>query len=229
MSTLLSSVITQLRAVLRDPAGQNLTEYSDAQLLYYISEGFRDAQTELSLVDQDFFETNHTFTLTAGQKAYPVPSDFRALTWLKRIDLSPEDDILEVESEKEFRDLEKITGASATARGAMKYRLKGNYIHIVPIPASTIANAGLLTYEKAIVPDDGGWTTSTTTLNAEFPDNWLNYAIWQAAAYACHQDEENPGYYSLTADKKLGRLKSGYTDRDKGPRHVKDPYGLLEE
>ena len=52
MSTLLSSIVTQIRNVLRDPAAQNLTEYTEAQLLFYLGEGFRDAQTELSLVDQ---------------------------------------------------------------------------------------------------------------------------------------------------------------------------------
>jgi len=228
MSILLSSIVTQIRNVLRDPAAQNLTEYTEAQLLFYLGEGFRDAQTELSLVDQDFFETNYTFNFTSGQKAYPVPADFRALTWLKRIDLSPEDDIVEVETEQEFRNLEKITGSPATARGSLKYRLKGNYIHIVPVIASTVASAAVMTYEKAIVPEDG-WTTSAVSLDTELPANWTNYAIWQAAAYACHQDEENPGYFSQTADKKLGRLKNGYADRDKGPRYVKDPYGLLED
>jgi len=224
---LVSDVLDRLRTVLRDPSGNNVNEYTDAELIDYASEGFRDSQRECDMAgDIHWFETDYTFTLTSGQKAYPMPEDFKRFIWLKRVDLSPEDDIIEIQNEVEFRQMEKIAGSASPPRGGLFYRLKGANIHIVPVVAGTIASAAVLSYIKNIVPV-GGWTTSTTTIDTEMPDDWIDYGVWRAAAYATHQDENDPGYFWNTAEFKLTRLKPDYAERRKGPRFVQDPFNNL--
>ena len=135
-----STIATPLRSLLRDEAGQTTNEWSDTELLGYITDGVLEATAEISLVGAGYNFTSVTFNMTAGLSYYTPASDLRKVVNLTRVDSAPDDDIPATTWEGAL-DLDLITGSSPPGRGTLRYIHAGSDIWIKPIPQSTIASA----------------------------------------------------------------------------------------
>lgn len=208
----ISSIVTPLRSLLRDEAGQTTNEWSDTELLGYITDGVLETTDELSLTGAGFNFTTVTFNMTAGLSYYTPASDLLKVVKLSRVDSPPDDDVPPTTWEAGI-DLDQITGSAPPGRGTLRYIHAGDNIWIKPVPQSTIASAFRMLYEQKLVPD-GGYTTTSTSLT--LPDGWLRFTIYASACYALLQDEQNPGTVYQTKEMILKRLIKSYRNRTKG-------------
>lgn len=207
----IASIMTPLRALLRDNAGQTNNEWTDSVLLGYITDGVLETQRELSLADADYFLTVVTFSLSSGVETYTPATDIRKVVKIQRVDQPPPQDIPLI-TWVETLALDQWASDSGGPTSTF-YMFTGDDIRIFPRPGSTVANAVRLTYEKRIVPA-GGYTTTSTTVN--LPDDWIRFAIYASACYALLQDEENPDTVYRYKTMLLQRIRTDYRDRMKG-------------
>lgn len=204
-----ASIVTPLRALLRDNAGQTNNQWTDSILLGYITDGVQEARRELSLVDADYFLTIVTFSLTANQQAYAPATDIRKIVKIQRIDSGTP----VVVNPITFEDSLAIDQIAGDATGDTFYMFTGTEVRIFPTPPSNVSDAIRLLYEKEIVPA-GGFTTSSTTV--DLPDDWIRFAIYASACNAVLQDEQNPGVLYTAKSQMLRRMRVDYRDRQKG-------------
>lgn len=208
----ISQITTPLRSLLRDEAGQTTNEWSDTELLGYVTDGVLEMTAEASLVGAGYFLTTVTFNMTSGLSYYSPATDIRKVVKLSRVDISPVDDVPPTTWEAGL-ELDEITGASPPARGSLRYIHAGDDLWVKPVPQSTVASAFRLLYEKKLVPD-GGFTTTNATITV--PDDWFRFTIYASACYALLQDEQNPGTVFQTKEMILRRLIKDYRNRTKG-------------
>lgn len=207
----IASILTPLRSLLRDKSDQVNNEWTDTELLGYITDGVLETQRELSLADADYFLTVVTFNITANQEIYTPATDIRKVVKIQRIDQPPPQDIPLI-TWVETLALDQWAWNAAGPNGTF-YIFSGENIRLFPLPSTTIANAVKLTYEKRIVPA-GGYTTTSTTLS--LPDDWIRFAIYASACFALLQDEENPDTVYRYKTMLLQRIRTDYRDRMKG-------------
>lgn len=207
----ISSIMTPLRALLRDNAGQTNNEWTDSVLLGYITDGVMEAQRELSLADADYFLTVVTFNITSGQEIYTPATDIRKVIKIQRVDQPPPQDIPLI-TWVETLALDQWA-ASSSGPNSTFYIFSGDDIRLFPLPNTNIANAVRLTYEKRIVPA-GGYTTTSTTVT--LPDDWIRFVVYASACYALLQDEENPDTVYRYKTMLLNRIRTDFRDRMKG-------------
>ena len=211
-STTVQTIVTPLRSLLRDEAGQTTNEWSDTELLGYITDGVLEACGELSLTAAGYFMATVTFNMTNGLSVYSPATDLQKVVKLTRVDSAPDDDVPPTNWEAAL-PLDEITGSAPPGRGSLRYIHAGDDIYIRPIPQATISSAFRMLYEKKVVPDTG-YTTTTTTVT--LPDDWLRFTVYASACYALLQDEQNPGTVFQTKEMILRRLVKNYRNRLKG-------------
>lgn len=207
----IASILTPLRSLLRDKAGQTNNEWTDTELLGYITDGVMETQRELSLADADYFLTVVTFNITSGLEIYTPATDLRKVVKIQRVDQTPPQDIPLI-TWVETLALDQWAAGSGGPMSTF-YLFTGDDIRLFPRPGTTIANAVRLTYEKKIVPG-GGYTTTSTSVN--LPDDWIRFAIYASACMALLQDEENPDTVYRYKTMLLQRIRTDYRDRMKG-------------
>lgn len=206
-----ASIVTPLRALLRDNSTFSNYEWTDSVLLGYVTDGVQEARRELSMADADYFLTVGTFSLTNGQESYTPFTDIRKIVKIQRVDLSPPQVVQPVTFEDTLA-LDQIT-TDPSASWQTYYLFTGTDIRIFPKPVSNISNAIRVLYEQEIVPS-GGYTTTSTSIS--LPDDWIRFAIYAAAATALLQDEQNPGAIYNLKENLRRRLTVDYRDRQKG-------------
>lgn len=218
-----ANVLTRLRGLLRDPADAIVPEFSTLELLGYIEDAVRDAQTVLKAIDQNYGIAEVDFDLSEGQQVY-TPDDMvteddppiKAPIVLYRMDLGtrPDEVPLIQGGFDEFKRWE-LSLRFSMSRGLMKGMWAGDDLWICPTPTVTIADALRLRYEMELVPD-AGYVEEDGSDSILLPRAWLVFVRYRAAASAKHQDEKNPGplWNRSVAEEK--RLRADYNNRRSG-------------
>lgn len=193
-----ADVYGALNSVLRnDPASQNVPEWTEAELLVYISDAAREAQRQLKMIDQSFGTDQVTFDIVSGQQKYTADDmgitaeAYKAPLCLYRNGIGPKP--VPVRFIKhgwpEYNSYLQTDYLNGQLCFAVMLVGDGD-LWPAPIPTENVTGGLTLLFEKLIVPP-GGYTTTGDDL--EFPQDWLEFIRWDAAAKAKRQDETNPG------------------------------------
>lgn len=217
-----ADVLTPLNSLLRqDPDEDNVLEWTEAQLLVYISDAAREAQRQLKDIDQNFGLTkSDPFDIVADQQVY-TPDDIvgndanlRILVGIERLDLGPKPvDVPVIRGGIE--ELRKIERAFAYVAGTrcLRYLLVGEDVWLAPVPTANVTAALRAIFEAKLVPQ-GGFTADAD--NLLFPDDWLEFIRLDAWRKALGQDDQNPGHAWNARQDCLKSLRNDWKNRNSG-------------